>query len=75
MGNVMKKPLLGLTYYLLAVLLATTAQAQTDDWYFAIGAVNTDDDEARVIDDSTAGGQLGFGRAVSEHISIEGMVG
>ncbi len=75
MGNVMKKPLRGLTYFLLAVLLATTAQAQTDDWYFAIGAVNTDDDKARVIDDSTAGGQLGFGRAVSEHISLEGMVG
>ena len=71
----MKKPLLGLTFFLLAVLLATTAQAQSDDWYFAIAAVNTDDDKDRVIDDSTAGAQLSLGRAVSEHISLEGMVG
>ncbi|MCZ6712196.1 MAG: OmpA family protein [Gammaproteobacteria bacterium] len=71
----MKKPLLGLTYFLLAVLLATTAQAQNDDWYFAAAAVHTDDDGDRLLDDSVAGGQFSLGRAVSEHISLEGMVG
>ena len=71
----MKRPLHGLTCFLLAVLLATTAQAQNDDWYLAVSGVYTDDDTARRIDDAAGGGQLNLGRAVSEHISLEGILG
>ncbi|MCH8117088.1 MAG: OmpA family protein [Proteobacteria bacterium] len=71
----MKKPLLGLTCFLLAVLLATTAQAETDDWYLAASAVFTDDDGDRNLDDSVAGGQLNLGRALSEHMSLEAALG
>ena len=71
----MKRPLLGLTCFLLAALLATTAQAQNNDWYLATSAVFTDDDADRNLDDSVAGGQFNLGRALSEHMSLEAALG
>ncbi|MFQ5549135.1 MAG: OmpA family protein [Woeseia sp.] len=71
----MKKSLFGLTSFVLAVLLSTTAQAQPDNWYVAPAVVYTDDDGDRNIDDSLAGAQLSVGRAVSERISLEGLLG
>ena len=71
----MKKTLFGLAHFVLAVLLSTTANGQNGDWYVVPVAVYTDDDGDRNIDDSIAGGQLSFGRAVTEHISLEGLLG
>ena len=75
MDNVMKNRLLGITYFLLAVLLVTTAQAENDNWYLATAAVFTDDDGDRKLDDSIAGGQLNLGRNLSEHVSLEAALG
>ena len=71
----MKRTLFGLTHIILAVLLSTTAQGQTNDWYLAPALVYTNDDADRRIDDSLAGGQLSLGRAISERIVLEGLLG
>ena len=71
----MKKTLFGLTHCILAVLLSATAHGQNGDWYVAPVVVYTDDDGDRKIDDSLAGAQLSFGRAVTERISLEGLLG
>jgi len=71
----MKRTLLGLAPFILAVLLATTAHAQTGNWYLTPSAAYTNDDGDRNIDDSLAGGQITVGRAVSDHFSLEGMLG
>lgn len=71
----MKKILIRLTFIGLAVIFATTAYGQKSDWYVAAMVVYANDDGDRNIDDSFAGGQLSVGRAVTEHVSIEGSLG
>ena len=71
----MKKTLFGLTYFTLAVLLSTTAQGQTGDWYVAATVVHIDDDSDRKIDDAIAGGQFSVVRDVTDRISLEGLLG
>ena len=69
------KTLFGLTACILAVLLSATAHAERGDWYVTPAVVHTDDDGDRNIDDSLAGGQISFGRAVTDRISLEGLLG
>ena len=71
----MKKTLLGLTPCLLALLLWTTAHADTGDWYVTPAIVYTDDDDDRNVDDVLGGGQLSFGKALTDHFSLEGLIG
>ncbi len=71
----MTKNLFQLACMVLTVLVAAAAHGQDKDWYIAPMAVYTDDDGDRNIDDSVAGGQLSIGRAVSEHVSLEGALG
>ncbi len=70
-----KKTLFRLTHCLLAVLLSTAAHGQNGEWYVAPAVVYTDADGDRNLDDSLAGGQLRFGRPVTERISLEGLLG
>ena len=71
----MKRTLFGLTPFILAALFASAAHGQTGNWYLTPAAAYINDDGDRNIDDSLAGGQLSFGRAVSDHISLEGLLG
>jgi len=71
----MKKILFRLSHIVLAVFFATAAYGQNNDWYIAPAAVYTDDDGDRGIDDSVAGAQVSLGRAITEHISLEGLIG
>ncbi len=65
-----KKTLFWLTHCLLAVLLSTEVHGQNGDWYVAPAVVYTDADGDRNLDDSLAGGQLRFGRPVTERITL-----
>ena len=69
------KTLFGMTVCILAVLLTATAQAQPGDWYVTPSVVHTDDDSDRNIDDSVGGGQISVGRAITNNLAIEGLVG
>jgi len=70
-----KKTLFRLTHCLLAVLLSTEVHGQNGDWYVAPAIVYTDADDDRNLDDLLAGGQLRFGRPVTERITLEGLLG
>ena len=59
---------------LLALSAATVGQAQSNDWYVAPSLVWTDDDEYRAVDDAV-GGQIAVGRDMTEHLSLEGLLG
>ncbi len=74
-ASLMKKTLFGLTHCILAVLLSTTAHGQTGDWYLAPAVVYTNNDNDGTSVDSVGGGQLSFGRAVTDRISLEGLLG
>ena len=71
----MKKTIFRLTTIVLAILFATAAYGQNNDWYITPAAVFTDDDGDRNIDDSVAGAQLSLGRAMTEHTSLEALLG
>ena len=70
----MKKNIFRLTCIVLAVVFATTAYGQNSDWYIAPSVVYTGDDDDRLVDDGV-GGQISVGRAITEHISLEGSLG
>ena len=61
---------------LAALLLATSATlADEGDWYISPSIAYSDDDPDRLIDDSVAGGQIQVGKEMSEHFSLEGLLG
>ena len=66
---------LRLTLIALALSFATASQAQSKDWYFAPSIVYTNDDGDRNIDDSLSGGQISFGRNMTDYLSLEGLLG
>ena len=66
----MNKALYCLSFLLLLSPLLE-ATAEPGDWYLAPAVVFTDDDGARNIDDSVAGGQLSLGRQLSERVAVE----
>jgi OOP family OmpA-OmpF porin len=57
------------------ILVSLAAQADEGDWYISPSIVYTDDDGDRLIDDSLAGGQIQVGKEMSEHFSLEGLLG
>jgi len=71
----MKKYLFRLIGIFLVLTMASTALAQSQDWYVAPSITYFDDDGDRKIDDSLAGGQVAFGRTLSEHLSAEVIIG
>ena len=62
------------TLVLLVLPVVSVAQGQWDDWYVAPTIIYYDDDGDRKIDDSLAGGQIAFGRTLTEHLSAEVML-
>ena len=64
-----------LSTLVLSFFAATVAQADPGDWYIAPAVAYTDDDGERLIDDGVSGGQLWLGREMSEHLSLEGLLG
>jgi OmpA-OmpF porin, OOP family len=61
---------------LAALLFASSAtQADEGDWYISPSIAYSDDDGARLIDDAVAGGQIQVGKEMSEHFSLEGLLG
>ncbi len=71
----MHKSLFRLTCLVLAVFLAPTVYGQNSDWTMTLAAVYTDDDSDRKLDDSVAGAQFSIGRAITEHTSVEALLG
>ena len=64
-----------LTMSVLALLSASAANGQSDDWYVAPSVVWTNDDGYRAVDDAVGGGQIAAGRDMTEHLSFEGLLG
>lgn len=63
--------------FALALVLTTSlmAHAEEGEWYLAPSVVYFDDDPDRRIDDSFAGLQAQFGKEVSRHLALEGLLG
>jgi len=71
----MKSSIAHLAIVLLALPALATAQDAARDWYIAPTITYFDDDGERKIDDGLAGGQIAFGRTLTEHLSAEVMLG
>ena len=67
--------LLKLTIISALLLASFTANAEKGEWHIAPSIAYTDDDGDRLIDDSVAGLQVQIGRSISEHFSLEGLLG
>jgi OOP family OmpA-OmpF porin len=57
------------------LLAPFTAGAEKGEWHITPSVAYTDDDGDRRIDDSLAGLQVQVGKSVSEHFSLEGLLG
>jgi OOP family OmpA-OmpF porin len=64
-----------LTTVSLLLLACFAAHAEKGEWHIAPSVAYTDDDGDRRIDDSVAGLQVQVGKSVSEHFSLEGLLG
>jgi OOP family OmpA-OmpF porin len=64
-----------ITIIALALLSGPLAFGQSTDWYVAPSIVFTNDDAFRAIDDSFAGFQVSGGRNISDHVSLEALLG
>ena len=64
-----------LAFFILALSFTTTALGQSGDWYVAPSVIWNDDDEDRAIDDSLSGIQVNVGRNLTDHLSVEGLLG
>jgi OOP family OmpA-OmpF porin len=58
-----------------AMLAAASAQAQDNDWYVSGSVIFLNDDPYRAIDEGFAGAQFNGGRNMTEHLSLEGILG
>jgi hypothetical protein len=58
-----------------ALSFATAAFGQSGDWYGSGSIIYNNDDPYRAIDDSLSGVQFTGGRNMSEHLSLEGLLG
>jgi OOP family OmpA-OmpF porin len=66
---------LKLTTIAVLLLAPFAAIAEKGEWYIAPSVAYTDDDGDRKIDDSVGGIQFQVGRSMSEHFSLEGLLG
>ena len=64
-----------LTFILIALSWAATAFGQSDGWYVSGSIIYNNDDAERAIDDSLSGIQFNAGKNLTEHLSLEGMLG
>jgi OOP family OmpA-OmpF porin len=71
----MKRYFLCLAIIIPALTFASESRAQSQDWYLAPLITYYDDEDDRKIDDGLAGGQIAFGRPLTEHLSAEVMLG
>lgn len=60
---------------ILALCWAVAAHGQTDGWHVSGSIIYNDDSADRAIDDSLSGIQINAGRNLTEHLSLEGMLG
>ena len=67
--------LLGISILAAILTVSLAAQAEEGEWYIAPSIGYTDDDPDRKIDDSFSGFQLQLGREMTEHFSLEGLLG
>ena len=67
--------LLKLTIVSVLLLASFSANAEKGEWHITPSVAYTDDDGDRRIDDSVAGFQVQAGRSMSEHFSLEGLLG
>ena len=67
--------LLKLTIISALLLASFTAHAEKGEWHVTPSVAYTDDDGDRRIDDSVAGVQVQVGKSISEHFSLEGLLG
>jgi OOP family OmpA-OmpF porin len=58
-----------------ALSFATAAFGQSGDWYASGSIIYNNDDPYRAIDDSLSGVQFTGGRNMTEHLSLEGLLG
>lgn len=66
--------LLKLVTVAVMLLASFSAMAEKGDWYVAPSIVYSDDDGNRLIDDTFGGIQVQFGREMSRHFSLEGLL-
>jgi OOP family OmpA-OmpF porin len=59
----------------LALSSAAAVQAQSGEWRVAASVVYADDDPDRAVEADIAGLQFNLGRDMTEHLSLEGMLG
>ncbi len=59
----------------LAMSVATTVHAQSDNWYVSGGLVFTNDDPDRLIDDALGGAEFALGWDFSDNFTLEGALG
>ncbi len=57
------------------LLVSLAAQADEGDWYIAPSFIYADDDPDRAVTDAFAGLSFTLGRNMTEHLSLEGMLG
>lgn len=57
------------------ILPSMVAYADEGDWYVAPSIAYFDDDGDRLLDDSVAGGQIQFGKEMSDRFWLEGLLG
>ena len=69
------KALFKLAIISVPLLASLTATAEKGEWRVTPSVAYTDDDGDRRIDDSVAGLQVQVGRSISEHFSLEGLLG
>ena len=58
-----------------ALSFTTLAQGQVGDWYVTPSLIFNNDAAYRAVDDSFSGFQVSVGRNMSEHVSLEGLLG
>ena len=57
------------------LLVSLPAQADEGDWYVAPSIIWFNDDPYRALDESLAGAQVAVGRNLTQHLSLEGLLG
>lgn len=64
-----------LAIIIFALSYLPTVLAEDGDWYVAPSIVYTDDDGHRAVADTLSGIQVGVGRDMTDHLTLEGLLG
>jgi len=71
----MKTKFYGLALVACAVFSVSSAYGQSGDWYISGSAIFFDDDPDRAVGDALAGAELRVGYDMTDHLTIEGLLG